>query len=310
MLHMDPADLMVDGDFLEKLLSGSFEVAMGLVDEAVVASPEKFGGSESVEVRSLGTFPGHVIVVNSEGKFFRAAYSLDESGDNPGIKLGAIESIEVPVLGAVDVAQEARRQARDAVDAMLQGDEKKAKACACEVYSLVQSGTKLTAEGAEDGIREIMLGDADWKKAVRKQESQIKALLGGDILRLETSMPRKRYDTKAVEESDRGSVASALRGLAATLSELLSKTIPATRVTDTSVVRGAARHEQSAADFVGFVREYRNDLASLIKLVEGAAMTTGCLPCLARSHDLVAERIYDWALAGVFAERFARQIEV
>lgn len=304
---------LVDGEFLAKLLSSSFETMMGQVDEAVSARADLFGGEDG-EVRTIGTFPSHAIVLNENGEFFRVSFSVNE-GTGDGIELGEVERIDVPVKEVSDLSSEVRTESARAVDALLSGDDDEADIRLGSLYEMVRSGVKLTAEGVEDEFLAAFEEEPDWIVAVRENETSMSQFVGAEA---NQDLPRPKFETFIIEgengdDRHRKVIAAALRRLFESLGRMQNAIAVARRID--GEYRLPTGDETNPAmvseDFVEFVSEFGTDLDATVGLVEDAIAVSddGTLKSLARVHDGVAARVKGMGLAAAFSEKFARRFD-
>lgn len=304
------AKKLVDADFLAKLLEGSFEVSMDRVDDVVAAHPELFGG-EGIEIRTIGTFDAHAIVMNEAGEFFRAEFGLDDDGD---FAIGEVERIAVPVKEASQLGEDTRTEAHRAVDAMMAGDDDEASKRVGSLFTLVSSGVRLTAEGVEDDLVELLGTDCGWVDAIRDNEEAITGFVGAEANR---ELPRPRFEDvieiSEDEDRTRAVVRSRLRKLYDSLITMQGEISEARQVDGGYMLRtdGDADAEMASGDFVEFVDLYADDLDATAGLVEDALSVSedGSVGSLARIHDGVAARAREMGLAAAFATKFARRFE-
>lgn len=300
---------LVDSEFLAKLLDGSFETAMGKVDEAILARPELFGGDDGSDVRTIGTFLDHAIVLNSDGEFFRADFVVSE--DTGAIELGQVERLEVPVKEASELGAQAREESRLAVEALLAGDEDGANVHMGSLYEMVRSGVRVTAEGVEDDFLEFFSEEPAWLKALRENESSVVSFVGAEARR---EYPAPKFDGVELDGvQSRAAVGAALSRLHESLRELQESVVDARSVDEESRLHVESSEDASMAaqSFFDFVTEYGTDLDDTIALVEDAMAVRedGTLGSLARVHDGVAARMRDMGLAAAFSEKFARRFD-
>jgi len=304
------AKKLVDADFLAKLLEGSFEASMERVDEAVAAHPELFGGGD-VEIRTIGTFAGHAIVMNENGEFFRIEYGRGDDGD---FAIGEVKKIAVPVKEASQLGEDTRTEAHRAVEAMLAGDHDEATKRVSSLFNLVSSGVRLTAEGVEDDLVEFLSTDCGWVDAIRDNEESISGFVGAEANR---ELPKPRFeDVIEISENEdqmRSAVRSRLRKLHDSLAIMQGEISSARQVDGGYTLRteGEADAEMASSDFVEFVDLYADDLDATTGLVEDALSVSedGSVGSLARIHDGVAARAREMGLAAAFASKFARRFE-
>jgi len=302
---------LVDGEFLSKLLGGSYEMMMGRVEEVVSEQADLFGGEDG-EVRTIGTFPNHVIVLNDSGEFFRASFSVSE--ETGGVELGEVKRIDVPVREVSELGTEVRTESRRAVDALLEGDDDEANVRLGSLYEMVRSGVRLTAEGVED---DLLAFDAepDWVVAVRENESSMAQFIGAEA---NQDLPKPRFETFIAEgdnddDRHRKVIAAALTRLHEGLGRMQNGIAVARRINgEYRLPTGDETNATMVAeDFVEFVEEFGTDLDATIELVEDAIAVSddGTLKSLARVHDGVATRVKEMGLAAAFSEKFARRFD-
>jgi hypothetical protein len=301
---------LVDGDFLAKLVDGSYETAVGAVDEAVMANAELFGG-DSETVRTLATYPDHMIVANQDGEFFRGQWSLDEDGE---IVLSDIQDIDVPVYEADVMGTQVRDEALAATKELMAGGVPEDRLRS--LYRLVKSGVRLTAEGVEDLFNKQSWFEEDWFKAIEEKKTDIRAFLGGEAARLEHSRPQ--FETliggnidEDQAENHRAGVIAALKRLRAEYLKMRQQTALARQVTENHQLRDGSGDGMTASDFVQFVHGFTEDLDGVLGILSDAVAVSenGCVKCLARIHDGIADQAYEWTLAAAFSEKLARRFE-
>lgn len=305
---------LVDGDFLGKLLAGSFEVAMGAVEEAVTDHPDLFGGEDDTAVRVIGTYPDHAIVANSEGEFYRCEWSV-EDGE---VTLTNIRQIDVPVIEAEVRQSTIRNKYEEAVGDLLECRSDDAVEKLKELLDLVHDGVPMTAEAVEALFLENQerFDTADWRSLIIEREAEVRRFLGADALRLAYPAPKFENLTgegidEAVAEARRDQVVGAMKDIREFLGRLHDQTALARQVDEGYHVRGSAGDDETTQDFVQFVGGFAEDLDGMISIVDDALAVAedGCAKCLARLHDGIAHQMREWAIAGAFAERMARRFE-
>jgi hypothetical protein len=302
---------MVDGDLLSKLLEGSYETMISRVDDAVLAHADLFGGADGVEVRALGTYPNHVIVANSEGGFYRAAYTVTE--DTSTVSFGEVERVQIPVKEASELSVEARESAAQAVEAIMSGDDEAATKAVANLYGMVQAGVRLTAESVEDATKSLFADGTDWGLAIRDNEKSIRGFVGADADR---DLPKPKFEhiesLDGDEDRARKIVGGALRRLRESLATMHTSLALAREINENYVLKADGPDVGLAAeDFVAFVESFNSDLAAMKGMAEDAVAvsTDGDVKSLARIHDTMAARMYETGLAAAFCEKFARRFD-
>lgn len=303
---------LVDGDFLAKLVSGSYESAAGLVDEAVMAQAELFGGTDD-SVSTLATFSEHMIVANEGGGFFRAKWAMNEDDE---IEISDVEEIDVPIFEAGSMGVQVRDQARQATRLLMRGRYDEAGPKLRELYGLVRSGVRLTAEGVEDLYLKQTFVEEEWFQAVTEREQEIRGYLGVEALRLPILKPRfgallDEDVDEAQAEQQRGTVIAALKELRGVFAKMRERIVLAKQVNEGYQIRGTEEGGMGVSDFVDFVRGYNNSLDSMMAITNDALAVSedGCVKCLARLHDGIASQVHEWSLASALSEKLARRFD-
>lgn len=306
---------LVDAEFIARLVRGSYETAIGSVDRAVSENSELFGSNDGSELRTLATYAEHVIVATVDGEFFRAKWSINEEG---GIVLSDVETLDVPVYEPTSMGAQVRQESVRLASLILDGQIEEASEGLGELYRLVKSGVRLTAEGVEDLYVKQDFTEDDWFKATVSGEQMMRRYLGTDALRLEVPKPQFESIVGAkANDSDkadgyRGAVRAALTKLRERF-DAMRKSLTLAREVNASGyrVRGADGFGESVSDYVDFVGGLSEALDAAIAILSDAEAVSedGCVKCVARVHDGIASQAYEWALASAFAEKLARRFE-
>jgi len=289
----------VDGDFLSKLLSDSFEASVAHVESAVLENTKLFGGDDC-EVRVIGTFSEHVIVANSDGEFFRARFAVDEGS----VSLGDVERINVPVKEASELASTARSVAESVIDSMFSGDSDSATSGIRELYQLVSDGVRLSPESVVESLH-LALDEEEWRDAIRENAKEVRRVAGASA---RVELPKSRFGSlseSGLEDDERVAsvVESALR-VVGTYLDSMSDRLELARTLDEN--SGFDSYD-AAVDFMGFV----SGLSESIEKVQGcvgdaiALLEPGTVSSLSEAHDVMADALPDLNLATSFAEGVA-----
>jgi len=287
-----PNEKFVDGDFLAKLVSGSYESAMGAVSEAVSDQSDLFGSDETMV---LATYAEHFVAATPGGKFFRARWGMD--GD--AAQISEIEEINVPVYEANEISLHTRTQAMQAVDSLLGGDDEVASD---HLRQMVSAGPSMTLEGVPSRLKKLDVPSSDWYQAVHESREKILNYVGTDGTKLESTI--EVFLGEGVE--DRDQVVSALRVMERDISALMQRTENLPEVDEGSEIEG--EDAEAVNEYVDFVDNYASDLIELSGAVEDALALSedGDLDVLAAIHDTISGQMYGLSLAAAFAETMAR----
>lgn len=305
---------MVDGEYLSRLINGSFEEAIRKADEMVENNAELFGGGDGVMLQSW-TFPKHVLVVNSDGEFFRASFGVNE--DTGESVFSEVERVDVPVKEARELSKDARANADAAVKAILSGDKDKAEEAIGVLHTLVQAGVSLTAESVEDQLGHMDISESEWFDTIRQNEKQIRAFVGSEGNK---PTPQPRYSNiEEMRSSDdhlfRRTVRNSLTILRNNLTEMCNSMALAREIGENHTLVAPKTDDDpsmSTQDFMEFVEAFDGDLCMVKGSIEDAIMVSedGDVRSLARIHDSVAGLMYEMNLAAVFCEKLARRFTV
>lgn len=297
---------LVDTTVVDRLTEGSFETQIERVERAVASNLHLFNADDGGELHSW-TYPNHVVVVNEEAEFFRAEYTVTESGD---IELGKVERIEVPVKEAKHLGSEARSLADDVVRAVFDGSDDRAEESFQALFNLVARGVRITAESIEDDLEELGISEAAWVRAVDDNAVTMRSFIGAASNR---DMPKPKFESllasDELSEDDteryRKVVGEGLRRLRSTLEDLNAGIALARTIDEGYTLRDG--DEMAASHFIEFSRQLGSDMDAMIGIVENAIAVAGDgdLKSLARIHDGVAEHMSDAGLAAAFAEKFS-----
>jgi len=297
---------LVDTIVVDRLTEGSFETLIERVEQAVAENLSLFNADDGEGVHSW-TYSGHVVVVNEAAEFFRAEYSVIKNGD---IELGKVERIDVPVKEAKHLGSEARGLADDIVGAVFDGDDERAEESFGDLFNLVASGVRITAEGVEDDFTELGIADSAWMRAVDDNAATMRNFVGAASNR---DMPEPKFETMLatndLNEADstryRKVVGEGLRRLRGTLEDLDASIALARTIDEGYTLRDV--DGMAASHFIEFSRQLGEDFDAMIGVVENAiaVVGNGDLKSLARIHDGVAELMGDAGLAAAFAEKFS-----
>jgi hypothetical protein len=294
---------LVDGEFLSRLLEGSYESVLARVSEEIDAHPDLFSGHADEGYSTIGTFNGNAIVATEEGRFFRVAYT--ESGAK--VTLGNVEQIDVPVYEASDLRVQVREHAATAVDRLLSG--KGSEESILALYDLVSSGVPLTSNSVEEALDQHVTSQHEWLDSLREHEREIVKFVGAEA-KAKVPVPRFESLSVATEIPDpdrvRMVVVNALRDLRTYLNQADMRLAVARQVDEGYSNPGAGHSD--IGEFMALVLSLDEDVQFLRAIVEDSVVVSddGDPQSLARIHDAVASRIGDFKLAVAFAEKFAR----
>ena len=302
---------LVDAQFVARLTQGSYETAIGVVDEAVAAQAKLFGVTAE-SLTTLATYPEHLIVATKDGDFFRAKWGISEDGD---VEISDVENIDVPVYEASSVSARVREESTQIVGQLLAGNLEEATDNLVGMYKLFRSGVRLTAEGVEDAYGQQSFEEDDWFVATRESEKTIRTFLGTDAVRLD--VPKPRFEELLREESDedgesfRQTVKAAVSRLKSRFEAMKKSLALAREVHGEYQLRGEGAEVMATTDFVDFVQGLSEAMDGALAILGDAeaVVEDGCVKCIARVHDGLASSAYEWVLATAFAEKLARRFE-
>lgn len=307
------AEKLVDAEFVARLVSGSYESAIGAVDQAVIENAELFGLEEGDSgLSTLATYPGHLIVATESGDFFRAKWAANEDGS---IVITAVESIDVPVYEPAAAGVQVREESSRIVRLIMDGKVEEASDGMGNLYRLVKRGARLTAEGVEELFNTQDFATDDWCGATTENEKMMRQFLGTEVSRL-SDIAKPQFEavisgTDVDADRYRKAVKSAVAGLRARFEAMRKSLALARQVDENYRPRTGGADPTSVTDFVDFVGSLGEAMDAAIAILADAEVVCedGNVRCVARVHDGIASQAYEWVLATAFAEKLARRFE-
>jgi hypothetical protein len=191
---------MVPARFLQEVLRGSYEQIIDESSELVAGSFARFGVECPDEVSVVATFPNHVLVSTTEGKFYRATLKDLENGERSIVQT---EDVNIPVLRTYEEqVGYVRGAAGEAVAALMSGDSEIAKE---HVRELVHSAALVSRPNPVDEMRDALAGLFDRERPWRRVYEGNKAGIHKFVCSEDSSpreYPRPKYQELYLEDTD------------------------------------------------------------------------------------------------------------
>lgn len=298
---------MVPVDVMRDLTRGSFEHLSQRIKLAVSENRELFSDKRSVQVDSIATFPGYVLVGTAEGNYYRSKYE-DVDGN---IRLAVPEKIDVPVVDAGNAKQFSRQYAMGVVDSILSGTKEESVERVLAYLDLTES-VNTTPPGIADIVFEHVRQARPWRSLYNEQKQEIVGSLkeAAEVLRSQKispkyaplydgTIPEEKFENYRSEVVNNLSVASERLERAQTKAEMVYYPFFESLQNTTRT----PEEDQVLGQFSSFAEDFFEDIQDLREYVSNGLKNEQCVMCLGQVHDAVAESLTDYEIAGTFVER-------
>lgn len=269
---------MVPAKLLREILKGSFEQRVDDASELVSESFSRFGVESPDELSVIATFPQHMIISTTEGKFFRATVKDLDNGDRSIVQM---EDVDIPVLRTrEEQVGYVKSAAGDAVAAMLSGDPESART---HVRELVQSAELISGPEPVEEMRLALEGLFDetrpWRRVYESNRAGIHKFLWGESGVASRDAPKPKYQglyTNEDIENPAGYHQAVMADLSV-LSERLSSVWAIIQENYGSYDETDGHfYPLSIAgvneSFQDFARDYADELRQVCRLIESASL--------------------------------------
>lgn len=304
------AEAMVPAEVISDLVRGSFDALSYRLEEAIEERRTLFTDNEEVEVGRVATFEDHAIVGTSDGTYFKVSYT-DKDGD---INLLLPERLNVQIVESRNAAEYVSGFAQSAVDALMRGDLTESQD---RLLALSKMQEGINRQGIRDLVAEAqhkMNVDRPWRVVFSEQRQIMDETIGDSLQVIRESALRPifapLYDG-TIEEDDfpsyHGQAVSALNQASARF-EAVKDSV---RLSYSSFAESLETAEYSEEEgrtlemFGVFAEDLAIDADAVREHIVYAIENEECVMCLGQIHDLVAEGLYEYEVAGKFIECMA-----
>ena len=291
--------VIVEAKVLNELQRGSYEELLQSLDALVNENKNLFGDRESA---LFASYQSHMIVMNEDGKFFRAAFS-----NNDGIvSFGSIIPIDVTVLSENSVVSQG-------VDTFLEGGS---LADGLRGAVSISAGhDKSLMQQTHDELNRLFSGGQIWRSYVSEHKDRVQSFswdadYGALDLGIEP-MYAGLLEGDDADNEDRKSVIASLLHLERRLSECLSGVESAYgKYQESTTGTRDDETDEILSKFESFAFDYIEHLVCVSKFVSGAITEgkEGCILCTALVHDEIANRFQELELGGRFVRKVSAQL--
>lgn len=298
---------MIPAEAVGALVEGSFDVLSARLEEAIENSRAFFTDKEEVEVGRVATFEDHVIVGTSDGCYFKASFT-EKDGD---ISLLLPERLDVPIVEAKNALAYVNNFALGAVDALIRGDLTESKD---RLLALSKMQEGIDRQGLRDLVAEARykLGiDRPWRSVFREQRQMMDETIGDELQRIREASIRPifapLYDGTVEEEDFPNYRDQAIESLQKVLARF-EAVKDGVRLSygpfaETAKAADCNDEERKTLEMFGtFSEDLATDAEAMCEHIAYAIESEECVMCLGQIHDLVAEGLYEYEIAGKFIE--------
>ena len=304
------AEAMVPAEVISDLVRGSFDALSYRLEEAIEERRTLFTDKDEVEVGRVATFEDHAIVGTSEGSYFKVKYT-DKDGD---INLLLPERLNVEIVESNNAAEYVSGFAQKAVDALMRGDLTESKD---RLLALSKMQEGIDRQGLRDLVAEMqhkMNIDRPWRVVFGEQRQIMDETIGDDLQLIREASLRPMfaplYDGTIEEEdfpSYHGQAVDALSKASARF-EAVKDSVRLSYGAFKESLETAEYSEEEGKTlemFGVFAEDLAIDADAVRENIAYAIENEECVMCLGQIHDLVAEGLYEYEVAGKFIERMA-----
>jgi hypothetical protein len=303
-------EAMVPTESVMELIHGSYDALSYRLEEAIEESRAIFTDKEEIEVGRVATFEDHAIVGTSDGVYFKVAFT-DKDGD---INLLLPERLDVQIVESKNAAEYVGNFAMSAVDALLGGDLTESKD---RLLALSKMQEGINREGLRDLVAEAkykLAADRPWRVAFGEQRQIMDETIGDDLQRIREESIRPifapLYDGTIEEEDFPGYHDQAVSALerAAARFEAVKDSVRLSYGPFAESLKGVncTEEEGQTLELFGvFAEDLAIDADAIREHIAYAIENEECVMCLGQIHDMFAESLYEYEVAGKFIECMA-----
>jgi hypothetical protein len=306
-----PTNRFIPVDEIKDLTTGSYEHVIAVVERAVQENAEGIFGKQ-IGVRLLGTFPTYAVALSEDGDLAKVAF---ERADDGAVKIVRHEAVELRSFSPDRVEDYAREQARKAVAAWEAGRVEEAQKIVSSLALYVGDRPQARDEDVVESLVTAFQAQRPWKQLFEERQDHFRKAVSAEEL---AELDRHKLNPKFAAlyngtiSEDRVAryddvVRSDLAYLSArveSLRDLASSSYEAIR----SVIRSEDLKEASVSTLALFAEDLVSDLRRLNTVVTESAKKLTKTDCLGRLHDVIAEGLYEYEVAGRFVSAMSKRL--
>jgi hypothetical protein len=299
-------DKVLPASELRRLTQGSFEHKIEQVREAV---EDAFDPEKSVLLACYSDSA----VVSVGDKFFKVRV---EEADSGHLAVTGREALVVDVRSPDDVDDLIEQEALGVVSLWLAGQVDKAKARLRALAPQVRATSSLGDSKLVDSVETVLKGDRPWKRAYQERQSQIREMLGSDLVVAELRPKfRKLYDGSTPPEKLAGYQQLVTADLSTIVGRLdrISESAKTAFERSREVLTTAQSSEQDDSGvldlYEGFSVDLIEDLEQMKRQTAVAAKRIRDVGYQGKLRDVLADGLASYEVAGKFVEKVAGLLE-
>jgi hypothetical protein len=306
-----PTNRLIPIEEIKKLTRGSYEHVIAVVEQVVQENAEGIFGKQ-VGVRLLGTFPGLAIALSEDGDIARISF---ESTGNGSIRITKHEAVDVPQVDPNKVDDFVRSEVSRAVAEWQAGRVGAAQKIIASVAPYVGERPLMDDRDVVGKLISSFEADRPWKKLFRERSDHFRKLIGAEALAsIDNSRAARKFSTLydgSISEDQMARYHSLVRSNLAYLSsrvESLRDLVESSYGSLRSVIRSDDLEDVSVSTLALFAEDLVSDLRRLYTVLTESAKKLTETGSLGRLHDIVAEGLHEYEIAGRFVSTMARRI--
>jgi hypothetical protein len=175
---------------LNRLTIGSMEEQIGLIREALNTHLGEEGWT------LISTYPDHVVCM-CDSKF----YKINVENKDGEQRLGALEELDVNVVGENDLREYVMQEAGQAVDAFMAGADDVALDKIKQLFSIPEVTNVRTSDRIEEAVVMHLQASHDWMERFAERETAIRTFLGDRVKVVEQNVDDLRRKLDDEEEA-------------------------------------------------------------------------------------------------------------
>jgi len=308
---------MVPLDELQKLVEGSYEQSVALVERAIKANHHLFiesGAGNNVSL--LATFTDHAVVATTAGRYYEVSV---KHMDGDAI-CEDVRELDVTVVDQSNAAEYVRDFTYSAVDALLGEDMELARDRVLALASLQEEKhDQVDGRSYAQEMYDHLGEDRPWRYIFSTQNAEIKRQVVDQLESIQESQFEAKYkplyETDDISEERFEDYRDLVNGDLRVVAERLEKAQHAAETAYLPFAESVSDAEKTEEEddvishFQFFSEDLINDLQLTRELISEALQNEDCVMCLGQIYDALTESLASYEIAGAFVERMVQAFD-
>lgn len=300
---------LIPAETLSQIRNGSLDTLIGKVSKALFDPAAKDLFSESKPKEHLATFKDRAVVLSEDGVINHVMYSLDNQGE---VVLLRSDRADAKAYSTDKIDDYVMSEAKSYVDLWMSGRFKDASSKLLSIAPQVDERRGISSEKILEGVKLYISSDRAWKKQLSEKRKEFQKVAGQPLTEEKTVGPKfgsllEGAKTAVELEVYRNLVASDLTYLQESVDKLVTS-VESSISSFRSVESKLRKLDESVPVFAELSSDYIGDLKGLNRALNDSLRMFGRVDHLAEVHDLVADKLEDYKLAGQFIQTMSRRL--